>query len=85
MVLFKWYTGVRAWNAIGDKLEEPCSLSREDHNRKITFPNICSIVNRTIKLSNEMPTEVLATFSCKPHSFKKRVMEVFTSKGNLSG
>jgi hypothetical protein len=33
--LFKAYTGEHAWNAIGDRLEGPCYLSRVDHTRKI--------------------------------------------------
>jgi hypothetical protein len=33
--LFKAHTGRRAWKAIGDRLLNPCYLSRVDHNRKI--------------------------------------------------
>ena len=33
--LFEMYTGERAWRAIGDRLQGPCYLSREDHNRRI--------------------------------------------------
>jgi hypothetical protein len=34
-VLYRAYTGGRAWKAIQDRLSGPCYLSREDHNRKI--------------------------------------------------
>ena len=34
-VLFKAYTGGRAWKAIGDRLLKPCYLSRDDQFRKI--------------------------------------------------
>jgi len=43
-----------------------------------------SFVNRTIRLRNELGAEVLATFLCKPHNFRKTVKRVFVSKGNLS-
>jgi hypothetical protein len=38
-VLFKACTGGRAWKAIGERLQKPCYLSREDHNRKIRTRN----------------------------------------------
>jgi hypothetical protein len=53
-VLFKAYTGTRAWKAIGDRLLKPCYLSRVDHNRKIgtrkqrTDVGKYSFVNRMI-------------------------------------
>jgi hypothetical protein len=31
----KAYTGERVWEAIGDRFERPCHLSRVDHDRKI--------------------------------------------------
>ena len=34
-VLFKAYTGGRAWKAIGDRLLKPSYLSKDDHNRNI--------------------------------------------------
>ena len=34
-VLFKAYSGERAWNDIGDRLQRPRCLSRVDHERKI--------------------------------------------------
>jgi hypothetical protein len=33
--LFKAHTGERAWRAIGERLQGPCCLSRDDHDRKI--------------------------------------------------
>jgi hypothetical protein len=33
--LFKAYTGERAWKAIGERLQGPCYLSKDDHDRKI--------------------------------------------------
>ena len=33
--LFKAYTGEWAWKATGDRLQGPCYLNREDHDRKI--------------------------------------------------
>jgi hypothetical protein len=32
-----------------------------------------SFVNRTIKIWNQLPAEVLGTFPCKPNTFRKRV------------
>jgi len=36
LALFKRYTGEWAWKATGGRLQGPCYLSREDHNRKIS-------------------------------------------------
>jgi hypothetical protein len=33
--LFKAYTGERPWKAIGERLQGPCYLIRDDHDRKI--------------------------------------------------
>jgi hypothetical protein len=79
---FKAYTGERAWKVIGDRLENPCYLSRIDHDRKIrsrkqkTDTGKYSFVNRTIQLWNQLPADVLWTLSCKPSSFRKRVRKV---------
>jgi hypothetical protein len=54
--LCKAYTGERAWKSIGDRLNGPCYLSRDDHDGKIrarkqrTDIGNYSFVNRTIKL-----------------------------------
>lgn len=83
--LFKAYTGGRAWKAIGDRLQKPCYLSRGDHKRKIrtrkqrTDVGKYSFVNRTIKSWNQLPASVLASFPCKPNSFRKMVKTVVTS------
>jgi hypothetical protein len=39
-----------------------------------------SFVNRTIKLWNQLPARALATFPCRAHIFKKRVMKVVISE-----
>jgi hypothetical protein len=76
------YTGERAWKATGDRLENPCYLSRVDHNRKIrsrkqkTDIGKYSFVNRTIQLWNQPPEDVLGTLSCKTSNFRKRVRKV---------
>jgi len=41
-----------------------------------------SSVNTTIKLLNQLPAEVMATFLCKSHIFRKRVRKVITSDGH---
>jgi hypothetical protein len=61
-------TGERAWKAIGERLQEPCYLSRDDHDRKIrsrkqrTDIGKHYFVNRTIRLWNNLPAEALVTF-----------------------
>jgi hypothetical protein len=79
-----------AWKAIGKRLQEPCYLSRDDHDRKITSKKQrtdigkYSIVNRTIKLWNNLPAEALVTFPCKPHMFRKRVRKLNVIEAKLS-
>jgi len=78
-VLFKACSGERAWKAIGDRLHRSNSLSRVDHERKIrnrsqrTDIGIYSFVNRTIRLWNRLPAEILGTLPCKPNAFRRRV------------
>ena len=80
--LFKAYSGERAWKAIGDRLQRPNYLSRVDHERKIrnrrqrTDIGKYSFVNRTIRLWNRLPAEILGTLPCKPNAFRKRVRKV---------
>jgi hypothetical protein len=75
--LFKAYTGERAWKAIGDRLEKPCHLSRKIRSRKQkTDLGKYSFVNRTIKLWNQLPEDILGTPSCKSSNFRKRVRKV---------
>jgi hypothetical protein len=84
--LFKAYTGERAWKAIGERLQEPCYLSRIDHDQKIRTrkqkadSGKYSFVNRTIKLWNNLPAEALVTFPSKPHIFRKRVRKLYISE-----
>jgi hypothetical protein len=81
-VLFKAYTGERAWKTIGDRFHSPCYLSRVDHVRKIrnreqkTNIGKYSFVNRTVQLWNQLLADVLGTNSCKPSNFRKRVRKV---------
>jgi hypothetical protein len=57
-------------------------LSGVDHERKIrnrkqrTDNGKYSFVNRTIRLWNRSPAEILGTLPCKPNAFRKRVREV---------
>ena len=81
--LFKAYSGERAWKAIGDRLQRPNYLSRIDHEWKIrnrrqkrTDIGKYSFVNRTIRLWNRLPAEILGTLRCKPSAFRKRVRRV---------
>jgi hypothetical protein len=76
---------------IGDSLLKSCYLSRDDHGRKIrsrkqrTDVGKYSFVNRTIKDWNHLPAGVLASFTCKLNTFRKRVREAVTSKEALGG
>ena len=77
--LFKAYSWWRTWKAIGDTLQGPGYMSREDHDRKIwarkqgTDIGKYSFVNRAIHLWNQLPAEELGTFACRSHILKKRV------------
>jgi hypothetical protein len=44
LIIFKAYTGERASEAIGDRLERPCYLNRVDHDRKIRSIYIIYII-----------------------------------------
>jgi hypothetical protein len=85
--LFKAHTGGRAWKEMGNGLLKPCYLSRGDHIWKIktrkqrTDVGKYSLVNRTIKSWNQLPSSLLASFLCKLNTFRKRVKNVVTSKG----
>jgi len=82
---FKAYSGERAWKAIGDRLQRTNYLSRVDHERKIrnrrqsTDIGNYSFVNRTIRLWNRLPAEILGTLPCKPNAFRKRVRKVINA------
>ena len=81
-VLFNAYSGGRAWKFIGDRFQRPNYLSRIDHETKIgkrrqrTNGGKYSFVNRTIRLWNRLPTEILGTLPCKTSAFRKRVGRV---------
>ena len=80
--VFKAYSGERAWKAISDRIRRPNYMSRVDHARKIRSRRQrmdigkYSFVNRTIRLWNRLPAEILETLSCKPNAFRKRVRKV---------
>jgi hypothetical protein len=79
---FKAHSGERAWKAIGDRLHWPNYLNSIDHERKIMNRRQrsdivkYSFVNRTIRLWNRLPAEILGTLPCKTNSFRKRVRKV---------
>ena len=84
--VFRAYTGERAWKVVGDRLQGPCYLNRDDHDGKIrarkqrTDIGKYSIVNRTIKLWNQLPAEALATFPCKSHIVRNKDGKVIVSE-----
>jgi hypothetical protein len=76
----------RTREAISDRLERPCYLSRVHHGRKIrsrkqkTDMGKYSFVNRTIQLWNQLPAHVLGTLACKPSNCRKRVRKVINKE-----
>ena len=86
-VLYKAYTGERAWKAIGDLLQAPSYLSSVDHLWKIrarkqrTDIRKYSFVNRSITDWNQLPEGMIGTTHGKTHIFKMRVRKVKTSEG----
>jgi hypothetical protein len=77
--LFKAYTGECAWKAIALSLQRPYYLSRVNHVQKIrdrkqrTDIGKYFLVNKIIKIWNQLPTEILGTLPHKPKIFRKRV------------
>jgi hypothetical protein len=75
--LFSAYTGDRTWKAITDRMQNPCYLSRVDHDRKTMRIKQkidigkCSFVNKTIQLWNQLPADAIGTLSCKPRNFRR--------------
>jgi hypothetical protein len=71
---------------MGERFLKPCYLSWEDHNRKIrtrkhrTDVGKYFFVKRTIKSWNLLPAGILASFPCKPNTFRNRVKKVVTRK-----
>ena len=78
-VLFKPYSGERAWKAIHDRLRWPYYMSTVDHVQKIrdrkerTDIGKYSFVARVIKNCNQLPAEALGTFPRKPMIFRNRI------------
>jgi hypothetical protein len=75
-VLYKAYTGDRAWIAIGDRLQAPSYLSRIDHRWKIrarkqrTDIGKYSFVNRSITDWNQLPEGAIGTSHGKNSYFQ---------------
>jgi hypothetical protein len=65
-VFLKLYAWERTWKVIGDRLKEPCHLSRDDNDLKLGSGNK---ENWTIKQWYQLPAEVLATTHCKLYIF----------------
>jgi hypothetical protein len=71
--LLKAYTGEWARKAISDRLQNPCHLSRVDHDRRnrsreqMTDVGKYSFVNRTIQLWKQLPADALGTLSPVNH------------------
>ena len=86
-VLYKAYTGDRAWKAIGDRLQVPSYLSRVDHYWKIrgrkqrTDIGKYSFVNRSIIDWNHLPEGPIGTSHGKKPIFKMGVRKVKNSEG----
>jgi len=78
-VLFKPYSGERAWKATRDRLRRAYCLIRVDHVQKIrdrkqrTDIGKYSLVTRTIKNCNQLLAEALGTFPRKPKIFRNKV------------
>jgi hypothetical protein len=72
--------------AIRDRLHGPYYQTRDDQDQKIRVRKQIidiekySIVNRTIKLWNQLPAEALATFPWRSHNFKKGVRKIIMSE-----
>jgi hypothetical protein len=75
-------TDTLSLKAIGDRLQRSNYLSRIYHERKVrnrrqrTDIRKYSFANRTIRLWNWLPADILGTLPCKPSAFGKRVRRV---------
>jgi hypothetical protein len=75
--LFETYSEERAWKAIRERLRRAYYLGRVHHVWKIrdrkqrTDIGKYSFVSRITKKWNQLPAEALATFPCKPKTFRK--------------
>jgi len=86
MCALKAYTGERAWNAIGNRLQAPSYLRCVDHycktiaRKQRTGIGKCFCVNRSITDWNKLPEGAIGTFHGKTHIFKTRVRKVKTGE-----
>jgi hypothetical protein len=70
------HTGGQAWKEIGEW---------DDDNRKIrtrkqrTDVGKYPFVNRTLRSWNQLPASLLASFSCKLNTFRKKVKNAITN------
>ena len=85
--LYKAYTGERAWQAVGDRLQAPSCLRRVDHYWKISARKQRTdigkyfFMKRSITDWNQLPKGVRGISHGKTHIFKTRVRRVRTSEG----
>jgi hypothetical protein len=83
----KLHIGRWSWKAIWHSLVKPCYLSREDYNRKVknrkqrTYVDKYLLVIRTIKSWDQLPANLLVSFTCQLNTFRKRDKNVVKSKG----
>jgi hypothetical protein len=80
---------VRAWKAIGDRLQTPSYLSEVDNHWKTrarkqrTGIGKYSFVNRSITDWNQLPEGAIWTSHGKTHIFKAKVRKEKTSDGDV--
>ena len=86
-VLYKAYTGDRAWKEIRDRLHAPSYLSRVDHNWKIrtrkqrTDIGKYFLANRSIANWNQLPAGAIGTDHGNTHKIKTRIRELLRGEG----
>jgi hypothetical protein len=84
---YKAYTGERVWKVIGDRLQAPRYLSRNNYYWKIrarkqrSDNGKCCFLNRSITEWNQLPEAAIGTSHSKTHIFKARVRKVKTGEG----
>ena len=86
-LLYKAYTGDRAWKAIGNRLQETRYLCRADHYWKIiarkqrTDIRKYSFVKRFITDLNHLTEGAVEASNGNKHIFKPKFRKVITSEG----
>jgi len=72
---------------VWDRLKGTWYLSRVDHDRKMRarkqrtdIGKYCFVLNRTIKVWNQLRADALATFPSKSHIFGKKARKVIISE-----